>query len=44
MTVHDTLTNVALAKELHPHDSKDKDDDAKHEGQVSQGPNRFAHD
>jgi hypothetical protein len=33
-----------LAKELHAHDGKDEDDDAKHEGQVGQRPHRVHHD
>ena len=38
------LTDIALSKELHSHHSKDEDDDAEDEGEVSQGPHCLAHD
>ena len=37
------LTNIAFAKELHPHDGEDEDNDAQHESEVAQGPNCLAH-
>lgn len=38
------LTDVVLAEKLHAHDGKDEDDDTQHEGQVTQGTHRPAHD
>ncbi len=39
-----SLTDIALAKELHSHHSKDEDDDAEDEGEVAEGAHRLAHD
>jgi len=38
------LTHITFSKKLHPHDSKNEDDDAKDEGQVSKCSHRFTHD
>ena len=40
---NEVLTNIAFAKELHPHDSEDEDNDAQHESEVTQGPHCLAH-
>ena len=37
-------TCIALAKELHTHHSKYKDDDAEDKGEVAQGPDGLPHD
>ena len=38
------LLDVGLAEELHPHHGEDEDDDAQHQGEVSQRAHRLAHD
>lgn len=38
------IVQVALPKELHPHHSKNKDDDGQHESEVTQGAHGVAND
>ena len=38
------LTLVTFPKELHSHDSKDENDDAQHESQITQSSDSFTHD
>ena len=37
------VVRVILAEELHAHHGEDEDDNAEHEGQVTQGAHRSAH-
>lgn len=37
-------TDIVFAEQLHSHDGKDENDNAKDEGQVTQGSDRSTHD